>query len=155
LTLLLAGSVLVFGGSTLLLPVVPVFAVGPRGGRVLVDRSGRPGRLLPVGVLVAEVGVGVLAVAIGTGRPGTPPPRAVLLGVGFGAVQNDSLVLRFATAGPRRYGGAARACRHDSLCERSHNGLATLCTYACATDDPRSPARPVLRRIHVRRHVER
>jgi MFS family permease len=100
--------------------VVPIALLGTAGGAVLgrvvagnlVDRRGWGGRLLGPGVLLAVVGMlgealvsrspslggGVLLVA-----------GAVLVGLGFGLVQNDSLVAMFAAAGKARYGRASAA----------------------------------------------
>lgn len=77
---------------------------GPLGERV-----GRPGRVLPVGVLAAAAGAGVLALGVGATSPVALVVGAGLFGAGFGVVQNDSLVLLFARAGPARTGPASAA----------------------------------------------
>jgi hypothetical protein len=75
------------------------------------DRPGAVGRLLPLGVVTA--GCGLLAVASGVARHGTGPGAAVvvlgaaLVGVGFGVVQNESLVLMFHRLGRPGYGLAS------------------------------------------------
>lgn len=73
----------------------------------LTDRSGRPGALLPVGTLCAAVGLcGVLAAPL---APAALVAGAVVVGAGFGLVQNDAMVALFATAGPLHYGAASAA----------------------------------------------
>ncbi|MEU6700319.1 MFS transporter [Pseudonocardia sp. NPDC046786] len=71
------------------------------------DRSGRPGALLPAGTLVAGAGMlGVLAAPL---APLLLVAGATAVGIGFGIVQNDSLVALFAAAGPLYYGQASAA----------------------------------------------
>lgn len=85
------------------------------------DRVGR-GRLLVPGVLIAGVGLlGPAAAAAleATGPAGTAGPAgiagaaavagALLYGLGFGAVQNETLVAMFGRAGPGGYGLASAA----------------------------------------------
>lgn len=112
------------GGLITFLPLVAGGAVAPLAlfgtaagallGRLvagqLTDRRGLGGRQLAPGVLVALVGMvgevlatgvlGILAVMLLVGG-------ALLVGVGFGLVQNDALVALFAAAGPARYGSAS------------------------------------------------
>ncbi len=75
----------------------------------LADRASRPGRVLPSGVLLAAAGAGVLALGVGVASPVLLVVGAGLFGGGFGLVQNDSLVLLFARAGPARRGPASAA----------------------------------------------
>jgi MFS family permease len=119
---MLAGSV-AQGGLTTFLPLVapgaivavPValFAVALGGviGRgiagPLVDRRG-PGRLLLPGGLLSAAGMAVEVLAVGL-NPWLLVPGALAVGLGFGLVQNDSLVALFAAAGPPRYGAASAA----------------------------------------------
>ncbi|WP_245607115.1 MFS transporter [Pseudonocardia spinosispora] len=97
---------------------VPIALFGMSGGAVLgrllcgelVDRRGLGGRLLRPGVLC--VLAGMLVVMFAAGQPGglagtAQALGAVLVGVGFGLVQNDSMVTLFAAAGRRRYGTAS------------------------------------------------
>jgi MFS family permease len=77
---------------------------GPLG-----DHAGRPGRVLPVGVLVASAGAGLVALGVAGSGPPLLVVGAALFGAGFGVVQNDSLVLLFARAGPARRGPASAA----------------------------------------------
>lgn len=106
---------LVAGGALVVAPLA-LFgtAVGALIGRLvagqLTDRRGLGGRLLGPGVLVTLVGM--LGEVLATGLPGVPAAAllvggALLVGVGFGLVQNDSLVAMFAAAGPARYGSAS------------------------------------------------
>lgn len=97
---------------------VPIALFGMSGGAVLgrllcgelVDRRGLGSRLLRPGVLC--VLAGMLVVMFAAGQPGglggtALALGAVLVGVGFGLVQNDSMVTLFAAAGRRRYGTAS------------------------------------------------
>jgi predicted MFS family arabinose efflux permease len=112
------------GGLVTFLPLVgggvavPVALFGTAAGSMLgrlvagelADRRRRPGRLLGAGVLVTLLGM--VAEVAAAGVPGLLAPAelvlgAVLVGVGFGLVQNDSMVVLFALAGPGRYGGAS------------------------------------------------
>jgi predicted MFS family arabinose efflux permease len=85
-------------------------AAGALAGRLvageLVDRRGWGGRLLRPGVLVTAVGMTVEAL-VGAGP--LVVVGAVVVGVGFGLVQNDALTALFAAAGPQRYGSASAA----------------------------------------------
>ncbi|HEX4248911.1 MAG TPA: MFS transporter [Pseudonocardia sp.] len=98
--------------------VVPIALLGTAGGAVLgrvvaghlVDRRGWGGRLLGPGVLLAVVGM--VAEVLVSGFPGLSGAvllvvGAALVGLGFGLVQNDSLVAMFAAAGTARYGRAS------------------------------------------------
>lgn len=83
----------------------------------LVDRRGRAGRLLVAGLLLAAAGMAAEVVAVhgvavhGVGgiRAATAVAGAALVGVGFGVVQNDSLVMMFTAAGAPGYGAASAA----------------------------------------------
>ncbi|MBP2371134.1 MFS transporter [Pseudonocardia parietis] len=78
---------------------------GVAGARA--DRSGRPGALLPVGTLLAAVGMlGVLCAPL---APAFLVAGAAAVGAGFGLVQNDAMVALFAAAGPLHYGAASAA----------------------------------------------
>jgi MFS family permease len=88
--------------------VLSAAIIGGRwGAGWLSDRLGA-GRLLMPSVLACAVGMGGFAAAVG----GTPPWPASLIGAavygcGFGALQNDTLVVMFAQAGPRGRGLAS------------------------------------------------
>jgi MFS family permease len=98
--------------------VVPVALFGTAGGALLgrvvaghlVDRRGLGGRLLGPGVLIAVVGLlaeVLVAPAPSAGGAVLLASGAVLVGFGFGLVQNDSMVALFAAAGAARYGRAS------------------------------------------------
>lgn len=100
--------------------VVPIALLGTAGGAVLgrvvagslVDRRGWGGRLLGPGVLLGVVGM--LAEVLVSRVPSLGGAvllvaGALLVGFGFGLVQNDSLVAMFAAAGKARYGRASAA----------------------------------------------
>ncbi len=82
------------------------------------DRDGRPTLLVP-GVLSASVGMALAAWAIWpaqTGWDGPGPAGAVLVvlgaalfGAGFGATQNDTVVVMLRRVGPSGYGAASAA----------------------------------------------
>lgn len=92
-------------------------AVGALAGRLvageLVDRYSLGGRLLAPGVAFALVGMLIEVFGVSAGAPaglaevGVISGGALLVGIGFGLVQNDSLVALFAAAGPARYGHAS------------------------------------------------
>ncbi|MBB6378238.1 MFS family permease [Pseudonocardia eucalypti] len=92
-------------------------AVGALAGRLvageLVDRYSLGGRLLAPGVAFTLVGMLVEVFAVSAEAPaglaevGVFSGGALLVGLGFGLVQNDSLVALFAAAGPARYGHAS------------------------------------------------
>ncbi|ODU01651.1 MAG: MFS transporter [Pseudonocardia sp. SCN 72-86] len=75
----------------------------------LVARRDVGGRLLVPGLLIGAVGMAaeVFASLLGTGAATLLVVGALLVGFGFGAVQNDSLVTLFALGGPARYGRAS------------------------------------------------
>lgn len=78
----------------------------------LVDRRGRAGRLLVAGMLLAVAGMAAEVVAVhgfGGIRAATAVAGAALVGIGFGVVQNDSLVMMFTAAGAPGYGAASAA----------------------------------------------
>ncbi|WP_028925512.1 MFS transporter [Pseudonocardia acaciae] len=103
---------LAIGGAGL---VVPLALFGTTGGVLvgrlvageLVDRRGLGGRLLGPGVLIALVGMLAEVCAAGAGTAVLVIAGATVVGIGFGLVQNDSLVAMFAAAGPARYGAAS------------------------------------------------
>ncbi|NMH94883.1 MFS transporter [Pseudonocardia bannensis] len=91
-----------------------VTAAGALAGRLvageLVDHRGMAGRLLVPGMLLA--GAGMLAELLGAGSAGAAAAvamvaGALVVGIGFGLVQNDSLVALFNAGGPARYGTAS------------------------------------------------
>ncbi|HXV93472.1 MAG TPA: MFS transporter [Pseudonocardia sp.] len=90
-------------------------AAGAIAGRLvagrLVDRRGMGGRLLLPGVLLTAAGMAteIAAVAADPARPALLVTGAVVVGLGFGLVQNDSLTALFAAAGTARYGAASAA----------------------------------------------
>jgi predicted MFS family arabinose efflux permease len=78
----------------------------------LTDRRGMAGRLLPVGVLATATGMVVEMSAVSA--TGLLPAVAIvsgaaLVGIGFGVVQNDSLVLMFGSVGATGFGAASAA----------------------------------------------
>ncbi|HEX2300174.1 MAG TPA: MFS transporter [Pseudonocardiaceae bacterium] len=78
----------------------------------LIDRWGLAGRLLVVGMLLAVAGTAAEVVAVhssGGLRTAAAVVGAALVGIGFGVVQNDSLVMMFAAAGASGYGAASAA----------------------------------------------
>jgi MFS family permease len=82
--------------------------VGRVGAGQLVDRFGIGGRILGPATLLTALGTGVAAVLLDTSAAGVLA-GAALVGIGFGAVQNDSLTALFAGYGPARYGAASAA----------------------------------------------
>lgn len=100
--------------------LVPLALFGTSAGALIArlaagevtDRRGMAGRLLPVGILSAAAGMVIEMLAIG--GSGALPAVAVaggatLVGIGFGVVQNDSLVVMFGNAGASGYGPASAA----------------------------------------------
>lgn len=78
----------------------------------LVDRCGLAGKLVVVGMLLAAAGMVAEVVAVqssGGLRAAAAVVGAALIGIGFGVVQNDSLVVMFASAGASGYGAASAA----------------------------------------------
>ncbi|GEL25914.1 MFS transporter [Pseudonocardia sulfidoxydans NBRC 16205] len=75
----------------------------------LVARRELGGRLLVPGVLIGAVGMAaeVVAALLTAGAAPLLVAGALLVGFGFGMVQNDSLVQLFAFGGPARYGRAS------------------------------------------------
>ncbi|MEU4117482.1 MFS transporter [Kitasatospora sp. NPDC028055] len=76
----------------------------------LADRIGE-GRTLVPAVIAAALGTGGIAAAVLLTAAATVPAAlaAVLCGAGFGALQNETLVLVFARTGPARRGMASTA----------------------------------------------
>lgn len=98
------------GGVGLALAVLTgALLVGRGVAGPLADRAGAPGKVLPAGAVLAGLGAAVLAVGVGQASPVLLVAGAAAFGAGFGLVQNDSLVLLFALAGPRRRGRASAA----------------------------------------------
>ncbi|WP_377270131.1 MFS transporter [Peterkaempfera sp. SMS 1(5)a] len=77
-----------------LLTLSAAMVLGRLAAGAVADRIG-DGRLLAPAVALAALGTGGIA----TGALGPALPAAVLLGVGFGALQNETLVSLFATVG--------------------------------------------------------
>lgn len=99
----------VAGAGTVTLALLGT-AAGALAGRLvageLVDRRGWGGRLLRPGVVLAGVG---MTVEVFVGGGALVAAGAVVVGIGFGLVQNDALTALFAAAGPQRYGSASAA----------------------------------------------
>ncbi|MFH5228973.1 MFS transporter [Antrihabitans spumae] len=96
--------------ATIALAATSAFQVAGRyAAGALSDRFG-PGRLLVPSLAVAATGLALLAFALHSDvwALGVIVGGA-LLGLGFGACQNDSLVVIFAAAGPYRRGSASAA----------------------------------------------
>ncbi|MDB1087599.1 MFS transporter [Streptomyces sp. ACA25] len=75
------------------------------------DRMGVVGGLLPVAVAACAAGMAGFAVAteVTTGVTALAVAAALAYGVGFGALQNDTLVVMFHRAGPQGIGRASTA----------------------------------------------
>lgn len=78
---------------------------GRWGAGALGDRIGS-GRLLPPAVVVGAVGMGGLALGVEYGGP-VAVAAAALYGLGFGAIQNETLVVMLRRSGPRGHGMAS------------------------------------------------
>lgn len=101
------------GGTTTAAIALTVLTVGQLAGRgiagELADRRGarvRTPALTLVGLAVVALG-GVVVAAGGTATTVAVLAGAALVGVGFGAVQSDTLLALFARAGPTRSGAAS------------------------------------------------
>jgi predicted MFS family arabinose efflux permease len=101
------------GGTATAAVALAVLTAGQLAGRSLAgelaDRPGRRARV-PVVTLVglAVVAAGAAVVALGGAAAGAVVLLgAVLVGLGFGAVQSDTLLALFARAGPARSGAAS------------------------------------------------
>lgn len=115
---IVAGALLTFlpiavtGAAAASVPVaLLVFSAGAVvsrwGAGVITDRAGRT-RTLPAAVLASVLGAAALAVATGTGGGWAVTATlagSLAIGLGFGAVQNDTLVIMFASGS--RYGLAS------------------------------------------------
>jgi MFS family permease len=103
----------VAGGGLVVVLALLGTAAGSLVGRLvageLVDRHGWGGRLLRPGILLSAAGMATEAVVIGTGAGALVVVGAVVVGFGFGLVQNDAMTDLFAAAGPSRYGSASAA----------------------------------------------
>lgn len=104
------------GGALLVPAALLATTAGALLGRLaagdLTDRYGMAGRLMRVGVLSAAAGMVTELFAVG--GSGALVAAAVvvgagLVGIGFGVVQNDSLVVMFGAAGAGGYGAASAA----------------------------------------------
>jgi hypothetical protein len=73
----------------------------------LGDRLGLTGRLTAPALVLAALGAGVVAWGLVAGGTAAVVAGAGLVGLGFGGVQNDTLVTLFARAGPGRSGPAS------------------------------------------------
>lgn len=91
--------------SLALLTLTAAQLLGRSAAGEVVDRRSGPGRVTPVGL--ALVAAGTAVVASGVPAAGAVLGGAALVGAGFGAVQNDTLVTLFARAGPDRSGVAS------------------------------------------------
>jgi MFS family permease len=106
-----------FGASGFVAPEALLgTAAGSVVGRLicgeLVDRRGFGGRMLRPGMMLAALGMLAELCAVGfvadsAVAVGLLVVGSIAVGVGFGLVQNDSMVSMFAAAGPRRYGTAS------------------------------------------------
>ncbi|HEY2764296.1 MAG TPA: MFS transporter [Pseudonocardiaceae bacterium] len=87
--------------------------LGRLGAGELAGRSGTAGRRLTAGMGLTACGMLAEALAVlsgpGSGRAGLAIAGAAVIGIGFGIVQNDALVVMFAIAGAPGYGAASAA----------------------------------------------
>jgi predicted MFS family arabinose efflux permease len=81
--------------------------VGRFATGLLVDRFGIGGRLVAPATALTALGIALPAALLGSGA--AVVAGAVLVGAGFGAVQNDALTALLAAFGPTRYGTASAA----------------------------------------------
>ncbi|RAJ58367.1 putative MFS family arabinose efflux permease [Streptomyces sp. Amel2xB2] len=95
--------------ATALFVLSATVIAGRWGAGWLSDRLG-PGRLLVASVLACAAGMAGFAAAV-AGAPPWPVSMAAaaVYGLGFGVLQNDTLVVMFARAGPRGSGLASTA----------------------------------------------
>lgn len=114
-----------FGGLSALLPIATEDAAAAAGialavqgvaalvGRYLAGRLSarfQPGRLLLPALIIAVIGLVLIATSLGPVFEPVPLQiGAALFGLGFGICQNDSLVAIFAIAGRRRLAAASAA----------------------------------------------
>ncbi|MDD7966955.1 MFS transporter [Actinomycetospora lemnae] len=108
-----ASSVGLAGGTATAAVALAVLTAGQLAGRGLAgELADRPGRrvrtpvVTVIGLLLVAAGAGVVA-AGGTSAGAAVLAGAVLVGLGFGAVQSDTLIALFARAGPERSGAAS------------------------------------------------
>jgi MFS family permease len=98
------------GGTATAALALAVLTAGQLAGRgiagELADRRPHGPVVTVVGLLVAAAGAGVVAVG-GTSSGALVLAGAVLVGLGFGVVQSDTLLTLFARAGPSRSGAAS------------------------------------------------
>ncbi len=122
-SLAIAAAAAAFGGLSSLLPIAEVgreamvgvalavisgsMLVGRYSAGAIADRVG-VGRALAPALLLVSGGVALFAFAVaGTNPAYVFIAAAVLFGLGFGATQNDSLVMAFDRAGPDRFSQAS------------------------------------------------
>ncbi|UYM04409.1 MFS transporter [Solicola gregarius] len=92
--------------STALLAMSIGVNVGRLGVGAISDTIG-PGRMVLPAVLSGAVGMAGIAVLAGSGPQAVAPVAAFAYGVGFGAVQNETLVVMLNRAGPKGRGLAS------------------------------------------------
>ncbi len=80
--------------------------VGRYSAGLISDRFGS-GKMLAPALVSATVGLLLFALSVDDGANVVLIGAAVLFGFGFGAVQNESLVMAFSAAGPKRIGSAS------------------------------------------------
>lgn len=114
-----------FGGLSSLLPIAEAgreqmigialavisgsMLVGRYGSGAIADRFGI-GRSLAPALLLVFGGVALFAFAVADSNPSVVFfTAAALFGIGYGATQNDSLVMTFRAAGPERFSQASAA----------------------------------------------
>jgi MFS family permease len=112
-----------FGGLSSLLPIAEIgretmigialavisgaMLVGRYGAGAIADRVG-VGRALAPALILVSGGVALFAFAVAGSHPAYVFfGAAAVFGLGYGATQNDSLVMAFRAAGPRRYSQAS------------------------------------------------
>jgi MFS family permease len=101
----------VTGGGLLVAGALFATSAGALVGRLvageLVDRRGWGAKLLAPGMLLTAAGLVIEIVALGGGGGALLVLGAVVVGFGFGVVQNDALTVLFAAFGSGRYGTAS------------------------------------------------
>ena len=80
--------------------------VGRYSAGLIADRLGS-GRTLAPALASSTIGLVLFAINVDGGSTPVLFCAAVLFGLGFGAVQNESLVMAFQAAGPRQLGSAS------------------------------------------------
>ena len=92
--------------STALLSMSIGVNVGRLGVGAISDTIG-PGRMVLPAVLASAIGMAGVAALIGAGPEAAAPVAALAYGIGFGAVQNETLVVMLQRAGPMGRGLAS------------------------------------------------